>query len=164
MPSAPPWTAAAVIVLTDGRRNLGAQGSEVSRFLSQRKVDHTFIVGIGDPSEAQTTEVTKIEAPEKAFQKDPFKIRGTVTTAGYEEMQLVARLVQIPEGSTEGTVLQTKPIQIGGNNPKVDVEFDNLKSDKAGVFTYRVEVEPPEVAPPLRQAFSEMKNLSSRVS
>ncbi len=139
---------AAVIVLSDGRRNLGAQGSEVARFLAQRKVGRTYIVAIGDPSEAQNVEVTRIEAPEKAFQKDPFKIRGTVASEGYDEMSLVVRLVQLPEGGGDGTVLQSRTIDIGGAKPKVDIEFDNLKSDKAGVFTYRVEVEPPTGEPP----------------
>ncbi|MHC4514268.1 MAG: hypothetical protein ACYTKC_11120 [Planctomycetota bacterium] len=139
---------AAVIVLSDGRRNLGAQGSEVARFLAQRKVDHTFIVGVGDPSEAQSVEVTRIEAPEKAFQKDPFKIRGTVASEGYDRQPLVARLIKLPDGGGAGTVLQSRQIDIGGDTPKVDIEFDNLKSDKAGVFTYRVEVEPPAGEPP----------------
>jgi len=138
---------AAVIVLSDGRRNLGAQGSEVARFLAQRKVDHTFIVGVGDPSEAQTVEVTRIEAPEKAFQKDPFKIRGTVVSEGYDQQPLVVRLVQVADTGKSTTVLQSRSIDIGGNTPKIDIEFENLKSDKAGVFTYRVEVEPPTGEP-----------------
>ncbi len=138
---------AAVIVLTDGRRNVGAQGSEVARLLAQRKVDRTFIVPVGDPSEAQTVEVTRIEAPEKAFQKDPFKIRGTVASEGYPLQSLVVRLVQVAETGDATAVIESRQIEIGGDKPKVDIEFENLKSEKAGVFTYRVEVEPPTGEP-----------------
>ena len=134
---------AAVIVLTDGRRNIGAKGAEISRFLTQRKVDRTLIVGIGDPSEAQTVGVSRIEAPERAFQKDPFKIRATVTSQGYDSLSLVAKLVDVPAGGGAGTVVQTRPVPITGGEQEVDLEFDNIKVDQPGIKTYRVVVEPP---------------------
>src|SRR5262249_36868446 len=66
---------AGVILLSDGRRTMGPQGAEVARLLAQRKITNTFVLPIGDPSETQTVEVSRIDAPEKAFQKEPFRIK-----------------------------------------------------------------------------------------
>src|SRR5688572_7614048 len=40
---------AAVVFLTDGRRNAGPQGAEIARLLDQRKIPHTLVLGVGDP-------------------------------------------------------------------------------------------------------------------
>lgn len=138
---------AAVVVLTDGRRNLGAKGSEIARYLSQRKVGHTLILGVGDPSETQTVGVSRIEAPERAFQKDPFKIRSSVVSQGYEQMTLNVRLVEVPEGGGAGTIVQQKDVQISPVTPEVAIEFDNIKVVEPGVRNYRVEVVPPAGEP-----------------
>jgi hypothetical protein len=134
---------ASVIVLTDGRRNIGAKGAEISRYLTQRKVDHTLIVGIGDPSETQTVAVARIEAPERAFQKDPFKIRATVTSQGYDSLNLAARLIDIREGETSGTVVESTTVTIAPGKQEVELEFVNIKVAQPGVHTYRVEIDPP---------------------
>lgn len=134
---------ASVVVLTDGRRNIGAKGSEVARYLSQRKVDHTLVVGVGDPSEAQIVSVSRIEAPERGFQKDPFKIRAGVTSQGYDSLTLAARLVDYPEGSTAGITLETKEVTIAPGQQEVDIEFENITVEQPGVHTYRVEIDPP---------------------
>lgn len=137
---------AAVIVLTDGRRNIGAKGSEVSRYLTQRRVDHTLIVGIGDPSESQVVAVPRIEAPERAFQKDPFKIRSKVTSQGYEAMTVTVKLVQVPEGGGVGTVVQQKEVALS-ETQAADIEFDNIRVTEPGILNYRVEVVPPAGEP-----------------
>ena len=66
---------AAVVVISDGRRNIGPQGAELARLLNQRKVPSTFVLGTGDPSETQTVEITRFDAPEKVFQRDPFEMQ-----------------------------------------------------------------------------------------
>ncbi|MEE2887561.1 MAG: VWA domain-containing protein [Planctomycetota bacterium] len=137
---------AAVIVLTDGRRNIGAKGSEVSRYLTQRRVDHTLVMGIGDPSEAQVITVPRIEAPERAFQKDPFKIRSKVTSQGYEALTVTVKLIEIPEGGGAGTLVQQKEVALS-ESQAVDVEFDNIRVADPGIRNYRVEVEPPPGEP-----------------
>lgn len=134
---------AAVIVLTDGRRNIGAKGSEVSRYLTQRRVDHTLIVGIGDPSESQVVAVPRIEAPDRAFQKDPFKIRSKVTSQGYDALTVTVKLVQIPDGGGAGVVVQQKEVSLS-ESQAADVEFDNIRVSNPGIRSYRVEVVPPE--------------------
>ena len=137
---------AAVIVLSDGRRNIGAKGAEISRYLTQRRVAHTLIVGIGDPSESQVVSIPRIEAPERAFQKDPFKIRSKVTSQGYEALTLTVKLVEIPEGGGAGSVVQEKQVSLPASQ-EADVEFENIRVESPGIRNYRVEVVPPAGEP-----------------
>ena len=138
---------AGVIVLSDGRRTMGPQGAEVARLLSQRKIPHTLVLPIGDASETQSVEVSRLDAPDKVFQKDPFRIRAHLATQGYEQAPVTMRLVTVSSGPT-GTppvtaLVQQKAVQIGGNQPDLLVEFEEITADKPGILTYRVEIDPP---------------------
>lgn len=142
---------AGVIVLSDGRRNVGAQGAEVARFLTQQKVPHILVLPIGDPSETQFVGVSRIEAPEKVFQKDPFGIRAGIQSQGYEAMSLEVRLVrEADDGSI--TEVGRQQVAVGGDRSEAVVEFPSLTGQDVGRFTYRVEIDPPsgEPANPLR--------------
>ena len=133
---------AGLIVLSDGRRNMGPQGPEVARLLGQRKVPHTLVLPIGDPSETQSLEVTRIDAPEKVFQKDPFRVRGHVAAQGYEQVTVAVRLLEVGE-SGSARLVQSKQVPLGGKVQDLLVEFDELNAETPGLKTYRVEVEPP---------------------
>lgn len=140
-------TIAGLVVLTDGRRNLGAQGSEIARLVEQRKVSRTLVLPIGDPSATQTLRLTRIDAPEKVFQKDPFTVRANIESQGYDDISVTVRLKR--EG-TEGTAetVATETIELGEGAPEGLIEFPNLRSKEPGIFTYVVEVDPPEFEPP----------------
>ena len=137
---------AGVVLLTDGRRNMGPQGVEVARLLTQRKVPHTLVLPVGDPSETQTVQLARIEAPEKVFQRDPFRVRAQILSQGYELTSVSVRLVRQAKGGTAETV-GTKIVRIGGGTPEAVVEFDKMVPTEAGAFTYRVELQPPSGEP-----------------
>lgn len=137
---------AAVVLLTDGRRNLGPQGAEVARLLQQRKVPHTLIVPIGDPSETQTTTLRRADMPERVFQKDPFKISAEVQQQGYPEQDLNVRLLVASEGGAPQPV-QTKTVHVSPNAPTAKVTFEDLTAERAGTYEYTVEVQPPTGEP-----------------
>src|SRR5690606_22322246 len=59
---------AGIVLFSDGRRNLGAQGPEVRRLLEHRGVPTTVVVPVGDPSPTRRLRLVRIEAPEKVFQ------------------------------------------------------------------------------------------------
>jgi hypothetical protein len=134
---------AAVVFVTDGRRNAGPQAAEIARLLNQRKVPHTFVLGIGDPSETQTVQLTRLEAPAKVFQKDPFELKTVITQQGYEPISITARLVRIDEQGQE-SVVRTQSVQIGGERSELLVEWKDLTADAPGRFVYRAELQPPD--------------------
>lgn len=138
---------AAVVLLSDGRRNLGPQGQEVARLLAQRRVGTTLVLPIGDPAETQVVEVSRIDAPEKVFQKDPFRIGAALRAQGYDSVAVQARLVQTPPGGGTGQVVQTKTVQLGGEQTEAIVEFTGLLAEQPGSQTWAVEIEPPSGEP-----------------
>ncbi|MEQ1630838.1 MAG: hypothetical protein ABL997_00600 [Planctomycetota bacterium] len=138
---------AAVVILGDGRRNAGPQAAEIARMLNQRKVPHTFVLGIGDPSATQTVAIGHFEAPEKVFQKDPFEIRATVAQQGYDAMSLTLRLLRT-DAAGVSTEVRMQQIELGGDKSEAEVEWKDITSDETGRFVYRVELTPPSGEPP----------------
>ncbi len=140
-----PAEIAAIVLLTDGRRTAGPQGAEIARLLNQRKIPHTLVLGIGDPSETQTVSLTRMEAPAKVFQRDPFEMKATVTSQGYDGVAVTARLVRIDDKGVE-TDVRTQPVQIGGSQ-EATIRWQDLTSDSPGRFLFRTEIVPPDGEP-----------------
>lgn len=138
---------AAVILLTDGRRNLGPQGAEVARLLRNRAVPATLIVPIGDPSPVRTVRLVRLDAPEKVFQKDPFTIRAWIEGKGYVDTLVTTRLVRrSDDGASE--VLRTEQVAVRQGQAEAEIAFQDLSSDVPGVHTFAVEIDPPELEAP----------------
>lgn len=140
-----PAEIAAVVFVTDGRRTAGPQGPEIARLLEQRKIPHTFVLGIGDPSETQTVQLTRMEAPSKVFQLDPYEMKATVTSQGYDGITVTAKLIRVDDQGAETTVA-TKQVPIG-QSQEATIEWKELTSDSSGRFLYRTEIVPPEGEP-----------------
>jgi hypothetical protein len=133
---------AAVVILGDGRRNAGPQAAEIARQLNQRKVPHTFVLGVGDPSETQKVLLARFETPEKVFQGDPFRMSAVIESQGYEPTAVAVTLRRIDAAGVESPVA-TRQVTVGGNEQETRVEFEDLRSEQTGQFTYRVTVDPP---------------------
>jgi hypothetical protein len=137
---------AAVVFVTDGRRNAGPQAAEIARLLGQRKIPHTFVLPVGDPSETQTVLLARFEAPSKVFRRDPFEMKAVVASQGYDAMQLTARLLRVDEKGTEETV-RSQQVQIGGDRSEAVIEWKDVSSENSGRFLYRTEIQPPDGEP-----------------
>lgn len=137
-----PAEIAAVVFVTDGRRTAGPQGAEIARLLEQRKIPHTFVLGVGDPSETQTVQLTRMEAPSKVFMLDPYEMKATVTSQGYDGITVTAKLIRIDEQDAETTVA-TQQVPIGQSQEAL-INWKELTSDAAGRFRYRTVIVPPE--------------------
>lgn len=137
---------AGVVILSDGRRNAGPQGAEIARLLTQRKVPHTLVLGIGDPSETQAVLLARLDAPEKVFQKDPFQMQSTISSQGYASMVVQAKLVRIDEHGAE-TEVATQPVEIREGRADVVVDWKQLTVEQPGRFLYRAQLVPPDGEP-----------------
>ncbi|MFO1076518.1 MAG: hypothetical protein U1E73_02195 [Planctomycetota bacterium] len=146
---------AAVVIVSDGRRNTGPQSAEVARLLEQRKIPHTFVLGVGDPSATQVVELSRIEAPEKVFQKDPFEIRSNVVAQGYDAMSLTVRLVRIDEAGSE-TEVRRQQVEIGGDKAEAVVPWQDLSVETPGKYRFRAEIAPPDGEPPAPERHSKI--------
>jgi hypothetical protein len=139
---------AAVVFLSDGRRNAGPQAAEIARLLNQRKIPHTFVLPVGDPSETQTVQLTRFEAPAKVFQRDPFEMKGTVTAEGYGPITVTARLLRT-DAATGGAeqLVATQQVSLGGDRAEAAIEWKDVTADAPGRFVYRTEIQPPDGEP-----------------
>jgi hypothetical protein len=139
---------AAVVLVTDGRRNAGPQAVEVARLLGQRKVPFTFVLGVGDPSATQTVALTRFEAPEKVFQKDPFEMKANLAAQGYDPTPIAVRLLRVDDKGVE-TLVNTQHVTVGGDRTEAPIEWKGLTVDVAGRFLYRCELVPPDGEAPV---------------
>ncbi|MBM3960397.1 MAG: VWA domain-containing protein, partial [Planctomycetes bacterium] len=136
---------AAVVFVTDGRRNAGPQAAEVARLLGQRKIPHVFALGVGDPSATQSVQLARFEAPAKVFQRDPFEAKATVFAQGYDAAVATLRLLRVDDKGQE-QVVRTQQVALAGDG-ETAVEWKDLVADAPGRFTYRAEVAPPDGEP-----------------
>ncbi len=136
---------AGLVVLTDGRRNRGAQAAEVARMIARRKAPRVLVLPVGDPSETQLIELVRVEAPEKVFQKDPFRIAAEVTSQGYDRVEVRASLQKVTAAGAE--TVASRSALVGAGNPDALIEFDSIVPTEPGVTTYRVVLEPPDGEP-----------------
>jgi hypothetical protein len=137
---------AAVVFVSDGRRNAGPQAAEIARLLNQRKIPHTFVLGIGDPSETQTVHLTRFEAPAKVFQKDPFELKANVSAQGYDTIAITAKLLRVDDKGARQEV-RSQQVQVGGDRGEVVIEWKDVTADGPGRFVYSTEIQPPEGEP-----------------
>ncbi len=137
---------AGVVLISDGRRTAGPQGAEIARLLAQRKVPHTFVLGVGDPSETQLVTLARLDAPEKVFQKDPFQMQSTVSSQGYDATSLQARLVRIDDKGAE-TNVATQTVVLQGGRTDALIEWKDLTVESAGRYVFRAELVPPDGEP-----------------
>ncbi len=150
---------AGIILLSDGRRNLGAQGAEIARMLEQRRIPSTIVIPVGDPSATRTVTLTRLEAPDKVFQKDPYTIRAEVESQGYEDVEVTVHLkLQADEGS-QAVTIRSEQVRLGSGQREALIEFDQLTADHAGVFTHIVEIEPPALEPMTPERHAQRKQI-----
>jgi hypothetical protein len=138
---------AGVLILSDGRRNLGPQGPEVARLLRNRGVPQVVVVPVGDPSPTRTLRLLRLDAPEKVFQEDPFTVRAVVEGRGYEDLAFAVRLLRQPVDGGEPSTIGEQTVRVAAAAPEVEVAFEDLKIGEAGAFTFTVEIDPPELEP-----------------
>lgn len=141
---------AAVVFVTDGRRTAGPQAAEIVRLLNQRKIPHTFVLGVGDPAQTQAMTLARFESPEKVFQRDPFAMKATVAQQGYDPMSVTLRLVRVDEKGAE-SVVATQQVQIGGERAETVVEWKDVAIDAPGRYMFRTELQPPEGEAPVAE-------------
>ncbi len=134
---------AAVIVLTDGRRNAGSPVEELGAYLRRRKVGETIIVPVGDPAETWTVGLREVTVAERVFKGDPLRVSAIVTSQGYELQPLVATLEEVRADGTLVRDLGTSTTTLGGETAAAQFDFPEVALAEEGEHFLRVRVEPP---------------------
>lgn len=134
---------AAVIVLTDGRKNAGSSSLELGAYLQRRKVGQTLVVPIGDPAETWTTALRDLLAAERVFKGDPLRVSAIFTSQGYEFQTLGAVLEEVGADGSLVKELSTLQVELGGETAAAQVEFPPVTLEAEGEHYLRVRLVPP---------------------
>jgi hypothetical protein len=139
---------AGVVLVTDGRRNLGPQGPEVARNLRNRGVPHVVVLPIGDPSPTRSLRLMRFDAPEKVFREDPFRVQVAVEARGHEVGEYRVRILRAPaDGDGAPTEVADRTVLLDPSRADQVLEFEGLEIDEAGAFMLTAEVTPPAAEP-----------------
>lgn len=156
---------AGVVLLSDGRSTSGPSGPEVARWFSQRKVPHVLVLPIGDPLPTKAVRLSRLDAPAKVFQRDPFAVGARLSSTGYPSTPVTVRLLRKGPAGTSDQEVARRTVTVGGDLHDTSVRFDGLRADRAGFYTYGIQIVPPvgEPAQPERHiAWAQIEALSER--
>ncbi len=130
---------AGMIILSDGRFTDGADAYAVARLAADRDIP-IYAVGIGDPSPPRNLRVADVQAPENAFQKDPFTLTAQLAVEGVSDTRVRVDLRERADGeSGDGRVIASKDAAIGPDGRIDPVSFE-LRRTNVGRYVYRVDV------------------------
>ena len=134
---------AAVIVLSDGRRNAGGSVEELGAYLKRRKVGETLIVPMGDPAETWTVGLRELMVAERVFKGDPLRVSAIATSQGYELQPLTAVLEEVRADGSVVKELATAQVNLGGETVAAQVDFPPITLEAEGEHFIKVRLSPP---------------------
>lgn len=134
---------AAVVVVTDGRKNAGSSVEELGAYLQRRKVGQTLIVPVGDPAETWTVSLRDVLVAERVFKGDPLRCSAIVNSQGYESQSLRVIVEEVRADGSLVKQLAEASVEVGGEAAAGRVEFPPIKLETEGEHYLKVRVVPP---------------------
>ncbi|MFP4057112.1 MAG: hypothetical protein ACLF0G_09615 [Candidatus Brocadiia bacterium] len=110
---------AALVLVSDGAWNQGADPSEVARILG-RLGTPVYVIGLGDPDPPRDVAVRPLRAPRKAFLGDEVILVAPITTTGMGTTRLTVELL------SEGRVVKQKRLPCPPSGTPLEVPFTVL--------------------------------------
>jgi len=124
---------AAVVMLTDGCRNLGGDPVEAARLLEARGVP-LYVVGLGNPSPPKDYEVMQVYAPRRVRRNTEVEVLATIRHTDYDQ----PFEIRISRGDTPLVSKKVEPAK-GTDLTSLRIAFT---PDHEGTATYRLSVPP----------------------
>lgn len=134
---------AGIAILTDGGSNAGST-LDVAATIAQEARIRVFPVGVGSTFQQSDVRLVDLEAPQRVYPGDKFRLTGYLQAYGLDGKNLEVRLTRYPLGAnpeTEGELIDSPTVEIDGNGTTT-VEFD-AEPPEGGKWIYALEVETP---------------------
>lgn len=134
---------AGVAILSDGGSNAGSS-LDVAATVAQEARIRLFPVGVGSTTQPRDVRVVDLEAPQRVYPGDRFRLTGYVQAFGLSGRSLEARLVRYPQDGKpeEAELVDTPTVEISSNGDTIPLEFDT-EPPSGGKWIYALEIEPP---------------------
>ncbi len=161
-----------IIVFTDGGQNAGVSPDAAIELAQEMKIP-VFAVGIGSDEQPVNVAVSDLIVPARAYPGDRYTITGYLQAQGMPgktvNVQVLSRPASngaIVDKETEGEVLESREVTLGGDGEVLPVKFE-LIPEEAGRRTLRLRVEaPPDDSNPAdnaREADIEIVDRKTRI-
>ncbi len=129
---------AAVILISDGRSNLGAPPEDLPVFL-RNKALKLYTVAVGDDEPARNLRAVALAGPERMFRRDPANFEAKVSARGFESATVIFERRYKDQEVWER--IETRPVAFVRDGAVVDLTFAD-KPTKTGVLDYRIRIDP----------------------
>ena len=139
---------AGIVVFTDGRNNAGDDLRNVLRSVSGNNIP-IYPIGMGSNKETKNVRIVDIEAPERVYPGDNFKITGYIQTHGYSGQQVTVELVSRtasgnPDDQSPFDIDRELQWTLGENGKTQPIEFEMEPAESGQAKReYYVRVAPP---------------------
>jgi len=129
---------AAVVVVTDGRNNLGPPMADLALYLRNKDlVLHTVVVGDAEPP--RNLRVVALAGPERIYRNDPAVFEARVSARGYGGASVEFER-RYADGSSDWERVASEVVGFENEQPKA-VKFTD-RPPRVGLVEYRARIEP----------------------
>jgi len=130
---------AAIILVTDGRNNLGPPPEDLALYLRNKDL-RLFTVAVGEAELPRNLRVTSLAGPDRIFRNDPAVFEVRATGRGYRSAT-VELLRRYPEEGDAWEHLSTEPTDFPAGDEPAVIKFTD-RPPKTGLVEYRARMEP----------------------
>jgi hypothetical protein len=129
----------AIIVVTDGRNNLGPPPEDLALYLRNKDL-RLFTVVVGEAELPRNLRVTSLAGPDRIFRNDPavFEARATGRGYGSATVELMRRY---PEAGDAWDHIATEHVDFPAGDQPAVLRFTD-RPPKTGLVEYRARIEP----------------------
>jgi hypothetical protein len=134
---------AGIVILTDGGSNAGSS-LDLAATTAQDARIRLFPVGVGSTFQPRDVRAVDLEAPQRVYPGDSFRLKGYLQAFGLDGRSLDVDLFMRPanDDDAEAVLVDTRVVEIVGDAATVPVEFETDPPD-GGKWIYILEVTPP---------------------
>lgn len=129
---------AAIILISDGRSNLGPPAADVALFLNNKDLKlHTVVVG--EALDPRNLRAVGLAGPDRVFKNDPVALEAQVAARGYGSATVEFER-RYTDGSTDWESVKTEQVAFTGKKP-VTLRLSD-RPPRIGVIEYRIRMDP----------------------
>jgi len=128
---------AAIILVSDGRSNLGPPAADIALFLQNKDLKlHTVVIGQSD--DPRNLRAVALAGPDRVFKDDPVALEAQVAGQGYAAAEAVLER-RYTDGSDDWEVVKSELVQFENAKP-VSLRFAD-RPPRVGTIQYRLRLD-----------------------
>jgi len=129
---------AAIVLVSDGRSNLGPPAADVALFLNNKDLKlHTVVVG--QAQDPRNLRAVGLAGPDRVFRNDPVALEAQVSARGYGAASVEFERRYTDDGSDDWETVKSEQVQFEEGRPE-NLRFTD-RPPRVGVIEYRIRMD-----------------------